>query len=644
MDISLDIEQDKYYLTPYQMLMDYSDIYIKEHENEQIGANFEGVYNSCLYANNFTKLLGVGNLLNLRECFREKFSELRTAGVDYDSTLNPHTMCEIEVEDLSGTPTTYNYSYGLLYNHQYRNQLTVRIWGLVFDPDFIGHGAGTITGYDDIVIDYDKPQSIRENLIAYSIRHLNTLPAMDERLEGSNTIVIGTFNGICKPIREMGFDPISVESGLRYYLRFVYSTLDMYDDIPEGLLTPPPQSLLHTFYYGYCPIYMIPFTDVTASIGDYVAPAINPSAPAGGVYLNSIYSIKINGVEYESENTSDSQSHTTPEHDWNSKTFYETSDYIPSDGVPINDALDTGFIHAYALSPAIAKSLSNFMLTDDFIEGVKHLFADPIDYIVSFCMLPIEPTTGGSANIMIGGVNTEIQADIIAEQFKEFKCGKCKCDELWNGFVDYNTKVSIYLPFVGIKYLNVDDVMTGELEVIYRVDVLTGEFIVTVNSNTKRDLNGIIAAFNGCMGMDIPINAVSYQNKVQALTSAVSGGIGFASGVASGNALGAVSGAGTAVTGVAEAVLMKPTIERSGSLSGSSGVLGNYTPYLIIERPVQALPKNYKDLNGYASRIGGKVGDFSGYLELDEIDLSGIACTEAEKDLILQAFKEGCFV
>lgn len=644
MDIELDLEEDKYYLTPFDMLMDYSDSYIKEHEHESIGANFEGFVNSCLYGYNFTKLLGVGNLVNLREAFREKFTELRTAGLDYDSTQTPHTMCELELEDLSGNETTYNYSYGLIYNHQYRNQLIVRLFGMVFDPDFIGGGSGTQYGYLDITIDYDKSQTIRENLIAYTIRHLNTPAAANARLEGSITIVIGTFNGICKPIREMGFDPISTESGLRYYLKFLYATLDMYDDIPEGLLDPPPQSILHTFYYGYCPIYTIPFADLNAEIGDVVDPTAFPAAPSGSLYLNNLYGIKINGVDYEASNTSDSQSRTTPEHDWNSKTFYETSDYIPSDGVPINDALDTGFIHAYLMTPTNARALANYMLTDDFIEGVKHLFADPIDYILSFSMIPVQPTTGGSAHILIGGVDTEISADVIAEQFKEFKCGKCKCDELWNGFVDYNTKVSIFLPFVGIKYLNVDDVMTGELEVIYRVDVLTGEFIVTVNSNTKRDLNGIIAAYNGCMGMDVPINAVSYQNKIQALTSAVSGGIGFAAGVASGNALGAVSGAGSAAAGVAEAVLMKPTIERSGSLSGSSGVLGNYTPYLIIERPVQALPKNYKDLNGYASRIGGKVSDFSGYLELDEIDLSGIACTEAEKDLILQAFKEGCFV
>jgi hypothetical protein len=65
---------------------------------------------------------------------------------------------------------------------------------------------------------------------------------------------------------------------------------------------------------------------------------------------------------------------------------------------------------------------------------------------------------------------------------------------------------------------------------------------------------------------------------------------------------------------------------------------------VILTRPVQALPKNFNKLRGNTSMIGGKVSSFRGYLEVSEIDLSGIACTEAEKDLILQAFKEGVFV
>ena len=95
---------------------------------------------------------------------------------------------------------------------------------------------------------------------------------------------------------------------------------------------------------------------------------------------------------------------------------------------------------------------------------------------------------------------------------------------------------------------------------------------------------------------------------------------------------------------MAQAILSKPTIERSSSLSGSSGVLGNFTPYLIIDRPVQALPKNYSALNGYSSEIGGTLSDFSGYIEVESIDLSGVACTDAERSEILAMMKGGVFV
>lgn len=57
-----------------------------------------------------------------------------------------------------------------------------------------------------------------------------------------------------------------------------------------------------------------------------------------------------------------------------------------------------------------------------------------------------------------------------------------------------------------------------------------------------------------------------------------------------------------------------------------------------------AIPSTFKQLNGMGSCIGGKIKNFNGYLEVDSVDLSGVTCTDAEKDEILSLLKGGVFV
>ncbi len=57
-----------------------------------------------------------------------------------------------------------------------------------------------------------------------------------------------------------------------------------------------------------------------------------------------------------------------------------------------------------------------------------------------------------------------------------------------------------------------------------------------------------------------------------------------------------------------------------------------------------ALPKNFNKLKGNTSMIGGKISSFSGFLQVDSVDLSGIPCTDAERNEIEALLKEGVFV
>lgn len=333
--------------------------------------------------------------------------------------------------------------------------------------------------------------------------------------------------------------------------------------------------------------------------------------------------------------------HTDPNDDVNKPSgppgiYKDTSSRIAGPGLPTTSALSTGFIKAYNLSAGEAQALSTYMLTDSFIQGVKKLMANPIDYVIGFHMIPVKPT-GTSHNILIGGVDTGISSTQITQEYIQYECGTIQVPEYWGAFIDYSsTKVEIYVPFIGIMPLDIDDVMNATLTLTYNINVLSGACTAFLDCDTARTLHSVVYYWNGNMQSSIPITNNDYSQKLSMLM----GGVGqLAGGYAAGNA----GEMGMGAASIIGSVLKKPIIQKAGALAGDVGMLSQFTPFLIVTRPVQALPANYKALNGYASQIGGTIGSFSGYLECESVELA-VSCTDAERDEILSLLKGGVFV
>lgn len=383
-------------------------------------------------------------------------------------------------------------------------------------------------------------------------------------------------------------------------------------------------------------------TDITE-----VVPYVVEPHPSHRIYnLNSqvwdlaeFPGLQFNGVDPEDLPAPDKDADT----DTNSPSgppkgpYKDRSDRISGPGLPQTSALSAGFIKAYVLTSAQASALSNYMLSDDFIDNVKKLMANPIDYIVGMHMVPVEPASVAH-NIIVGGVDTEIGASMVTNEYVNFSCGSVQLAEYWGNFIDYTgCKVEIYLPFIGTCPLAIDDVMNATLTLEYNINTLSGACTAFLFCDTARTLHSATYYWNGNMQSQIPITNTDYTNKVNAAIGAVGNLISLGMTGNPGNAVGAVSN-------IAEATLRKPTIQKSGTLAGDVGMLSQFTPFLIITRPVQALPSNYRTLKGNTSQIGGTIGSFSGYLECSDVKLNGIACTDAERDEILQLLEEGVFV
>lgn len=316
--------------------------------------------------------------------------------------------------------------------------------------------------------------------------------------------------------------------------------------------------------------------------------------------------------------------------------FDNSSDPIPIPDLPIISAVDSGFISIYNPTLAELRNLANYMWSDLFdIATLKKLFADPMDAILGLSMLPLDIPASNIGTVHVGNISTGIDMHVADNQYVAIDCGSISVAEYWGGYLDYNpyTKMDIYLPYIGIHPLSIDDVMGKTLHVVYHVDILTGACVAFIQSG-----DSVLYSFIGHCATTIPITSGGWTSVINGALS-IAGAIG--SMVASGGAT-----APMAIGSVASDVVnvLKQDMEKSGSLSGTGGIMCVQYPYLIVTRPRQALPENQNKFSGYPSFITVRLSDLSGYTVVDSIHLENMSCTCEEVDIIENLLKSGVII
>lgn len=312
--------------------------------------------------------------------------------------------------------------------------------------------------------------------------------------------------------------------------------------------------------------------------------------------------------------------------------FDNTSTPIEIPNLPSISATSTGFISLFNPSLSQLNELSSYLWSDLFeIDGWKKLFADPMDAILGLSILPVAIPSGGTREVKVGNIGTGISLTVAASQFVEVDCGSINVNEYWGAYLDYEpyTQAQIFLPYIGTRPISVDEIMRKTVRVVYHVDILTGACCCFVKCE-----DSVLYTYNGQCSIPIPITGANY-------TSVVNGVISVAASVGSLVATGGAS-APTAIPDIASSAVnqMKPQIEKSGSISGSAGILNMQTPYLILIRPRQALPSDQNKFIGYPSLITVQLTELSGYTEVQSIHLENIPATQEELSEI-QSLLEG---
>ncbi len=347
-------------------------------------------------------------------------------------------------------------------------------------------------------------------------------------------------------------------------------------------------------------------------------------------------------------------------------TFDGSSDPVPVPPLPTVGATDAGFITLYAPTTTQLKNLAYTCwvgLLDDVWTNFRKLFSDPMDCILGLSVVPVSVPTSGVQDVAIGNIPTGVSMNVASQQYIEVDCGtvsftKQSMNWHFGSYLDYEpyTKIAIYLPYVGVHQLNTDDIMGRTIQVVYHIDILTGSCIAFVKCG-----DSVLYQFNGACASNIPVNSLNYASTIEnairiavniGTTVATAGasaplsmaGEGISAGVRTAqNVSRGVSMAGATAEG---ALSMKPSIGRSGSLGGTTGLMGTQYPYLIITRPRLCKPKNQNFFKGYPSFIQTTVSKLigSGYTEFDTIIIASSYLTDEEESELESIMKGGIYL
>lgn len=204
------------------------------------------------------------------------------------------------------------------------------------------------------------------------------------------------------------------------------------------------------------------------------------------------------------------------------------------------------------------------------------------------------------------------------------------------------TSVSAYLPYIGTVSLQANDVMGYAITCTYIVDLTTGMCTGILDNGTDTIYIG-----TGKIGVDISVsgNDILTQSEkmassyIGAASSAVNSTLSLVASTAAEDAAGMIAASTSAVANIATSAIGIANAKRGipetvGSASGFGGGYTHQSPYIRVQRPAVSIPGKYGHDMGYVCNRSYTIGSLSGYTVCSNPDLSGIAATAAELDMI----------
>lgn len=320
------------------------------------------------------------------------------------------------------------------------------------------------------------------------------------------------------------------------------------------------------------------------------------------------------------------------------------------------------FVSQYVLSASEVRDVCSVFFTDDsgliddIKKGLELYGAKPVDCVMSLVAFPFDVTNiancSGQYYIYFGSYKHTLTYSVnkIFNQLSNYlDAGTIFLKPIFNNYRDYkNLTLSVFLPYIGWRDLEVEKYIKKSVNIRYYVDINTRECAAVLVAN------GVMADYwVGEIGVELPVVGSNFsdyaRSEIQHITSFVKESMTPGSLTSIGNLAGSQSWVSTGgsvsmkIEGSDFAKYGQYKLGQNGSPkdmqmtkgSFSSG-LGNYLPnYVIFRYDIHDVeePELLNTLYGKPSTASGKISGFSGFLtgRITKLDTTGMTDSEIEE-------------
>ncbi|MBQ1551085.1 MAG: hypothetical protein IIZ67_03190 [Bacilli bacterium] len=317
---------------------------------------------------------------------------------------------------------------------------------------------------------------------------------------------------------------------------------------------------------------------------------------------------------------------------------------IPS----VNKINNSGGSRYYILNRSQLLKIQNFLMDGSFLNSLHLLFDNANQYVVGLKVFPcnISKFSGlsfASAKVKCGNVNvkdlsnnTDITATYLRERASGYISRWATYDftEYFNSFLDYEpyTKYQIYLPYCDFIDIDINLYMGKKLVIDMFVDFATGDVMYSFRIGSN-----VIETHNGKIGIDIPLSQSNAseiaRNNLLTIANATKNLLGVDANYTYKTGLKTASKGLEEFTGIQTTQIaiqsgidfVNANQKKFNKSSTPSGYLDFWKPqnaYLIRSRPNVVIPNDYARLKGIPSGKTCRLGDLTGYTEVEDIHLN----------------------
>lgn len=307
----------------------------------------------------------------------------------------------------------------------------------------------------------------------------------------------------------------------------------------------------------------------------------------------------------------------------------------------------------YALSDNELNSLSDELWTADenklnqILKGLLLMGENPLNCIVSLQLFPFDITsqagTSTQGSITLGSTQMNTTGTKVKNLNSVIDIGSVKLRRHFNNFFDYEpySTAFIYVPYCGTIQLSLNDVIGKIVSVKLLIDYITGVCTAVVFAD------GIPVIYkNGCISQQI---AITGTDTATMSSNAISSSLGLLTNttnlIAGGKDVSSIINNSTNLLSSSFDYSARRTIyQTQGANTSQINMCEPQKAYIVLNLPNFDIADDYGFFHGYRCDFYNSVKNLTGYVETDRPNLTGIAATEEEKQMISEIMTGGFYV